>query len=44
MGYVIVGGICFILGAFIGACLVALMVACKNAGEIELENEEDSRL
>lgn len=39
MGYVIVGGICLVIGATIGIFTMALCVASKNA-EISIENME----
>lgn len=43
MGYVIVGGVCLFIGAFIGIVVMALMVSIKNV-EISMEGlEHDSR-
>lgn len=43
MGYVIVGGICLLVGAFLGIMIMALMVSIKNV-EISMEGlENDSR-
>ena len=39
MGYVIVGGVCLVIGATIGIFIMALCVASKNA-EISIENME----